>query len=155
MPMEDAPAGWRLGGFGTPSRPWLALAASRRFLRPRSVRILIGDLMWECDPSPAVAALSAGAAALHVVQLLASGERAAEPGRYSLEDAESGETVEMVLDDAAAARYATAFAAHQQGWSEACAAAGAVFVSMDDADVLSPDGRMAPLEESGLIEPGR
>lgn len=145
-----SPEGWRLADFGVPCHPWEALASSAP-LRLRSLRVLVSDLMWECEPTPVLRRLADGASALFVVQLLAVSEEAPpERGQYRLEDVETGNTADVFVDAEAIEAYKANLAAHRERWSRACLACGAVFAALADADV-AVGGRLSALERAGLL----
>ena len=151
-PRGASPEEWRVSGFGEASSPYGALVGSAPSFRRNGIRVFISDLLWPGEPAKALARLVDGASALFVVQLLAaSEEEPPEHGRYRLDDVETGETLDVFLDDSALETYRATLAAHRERWSRACAAAGAVFVSMTDAEVVS-DTRLEALERAGLLE---
>jgi len=99
--------------------------------RPRGVRVLIADLLTDDEPAAVLALLSRAAASVVIVQLLAAADARPEPlGPVRLVDCENGRTREIALDAATAARYQAALARHQERWSRAAGAAGAVFVRL-------------------------
>ena len=122
--------------------------------RPHSVRIFVSDLLFPDDPAPLLAPLADGAAALHVVQLLAADEESPTPtGAQELVDAETGERLETTLDEAAIAAYRAALAAHRDRWHQACRRLGATLSVLTDAEVLDPPHRLLPLERNAVLEP--
>lgn len=122
--------------------------------RHRSVRIFVSDLLFPDDPAPLLAPLADGAAALHVVQLLAADEESPPlSGAHELVDAETGERLEADLDAASLAAYRAALAAHRDRWHQACRRLGATLSTLPDADVLAPPRRLLPLERNAVLEP--
>ncbi len=125
--------------------------------RPRGIRLLVSDLLWDDRPRAVLARLARGSAAVAVVQLLAADD--VEPGAGGggfrrLEDAETGETRDLLLDAAALERYQRAFAAHRESWHRACREAGAVIVTLI-AERLVDGWRPEALEElvrQGILE---
>ncbi len=136
--------------------------------RPRGIRLLLSDLLWDDEPRAILARLARGSAAVWVVQLLAAddvdpaaagspgggqvGQRAGGFGR--LEDAETGETRDLLLDAAALERYRQAFTAHRESWHRACREVGAVMVTLV-AERLVDGWRPEALEElvrHGMVE---
>ncbi len=123
--------------------------------RPRGIRLLVSDLLWDDQPRSVLAPLARGAAAVWIVQLLAADD--VEPsgeGFRRLEDAETGETRDLLLDAASLERYRRAFAAHRDGWHRACREAGAVMVTLV-AERLVDGWRPEALEElvrQGMLE---
>ena len=147
-----SPADWHVAGFGEASSPYDGLVGSAPAFRRNGIRVFISDLLWPGEPDKALARLADGASALFVVQLLAlSEETPPEHGRYRLDDVETGETLDVYLDDSALATYRATLAAHRERWSRACAGAGAVFATLTD-DAVAPDSRLEALERVGLLE---
>ncbi len=134
--------------------------------RPRGIRLLLSDLLWDDEPRAVLARMARGSAAVWVVQLLASadvdpasaGWPAPEGGQIGnfcrLEDSETGHTRALLLDAAAIERYRRALTAHRAGWHRACREAGAMMVTMV-AERLVDGWKPEALEElvrSGMLE---
>ena len=132
--------------------------------RSRGIRLLLSDLLWDDEPRSILARLARGSAALWVVQLLATEDLepsvSGSPGRGGvglygrLEDSETGETRDLLLDAAAVGRYRRALAAHREGWHRACREVGAVMVPLV-AERLVDGWRPSALEElvrHGMLE---
>lgn len=102
--------------------------------RPRGIRLLLSDLLWDEDPRAILPRLARGSAAVWVVQLLAADDvdpaAGTSGGFRRLQDAETGETRDLLLDAEALERYRQAFAAHRESWHRACREAGAVMVTL-------------------------
>ena len=118
--------------------------------RPRGIRLMVSDLLWAAEPRAVLARLARGAAAVWVVQLLAAEDVDPDRGRTGgfrrLEDSETGEIRDVLLDAAALARYRRAFAAHRESWHRACREVGAVMVTLV-AEQLVDGWRPEALEE--------
>ena len=126
--------------------------------RPRGIRLLLSDLLWDDEPRAVLARLARGSSALWVVQLLAAEDvdpAAASRGGFGrLEDAETGEFRDLLLDAAAIGRYRRAFAAHRESWHRACREAGATIVTLV-AERLVDGWQPEALEElvrRGMVE---
>ncbi len=99
--------------------------------RPRGLRILVSDLLWSEPPRGVLSRLAQGAASVAVIQILSADDAAPRPAGFGrLQDAETGETRDLLVDGAAVARYAAALAEHQEAWREACREIGAVMVTL-------------------------
>lgn len=123
--------------------------------RPRGLRILISDLLWEEPPRAVLSRLARGAAALVVIQLLSRED--VEPRRAGYErliDAETGETRDLLVDEALVSRYQAALEEHQRSWREACRATGAVLVTLVAEEILRgwPAEALRELVESEVLE---
>ncbi len=76
-----------------------ALLRARPFMRPGALRFVISDFLSPHDAPELVRPLSARSGGLSLLQVLSSADAAPEVGRaLRLMDAESGESIELVLD---------------------------------------------------------
>ncbi len=90
-------------------------------LKRRGIRFLVSDLLWPGEPAAVLQRLGDGAADMHIIHLLAADDVApADHGFLRITDAETGEELDLFLDDAARQRYAAGLEAHVQAWTEAC-----------------------------------
>ena len=149
---RDDPAAWPPFALDDATAPDAALLHRAPAWRPHGVRVLVSDLLWSADPAPLLSRLAGGAAALTVIQLLADDEVSPTPrGACRLEDVESGDHADLLVDTTACAAYAAALARHRESWSTACRACGAAFVPVT-AEQLVANGRLPALESCGLLE---
>lgn len=111
--------------------------AGQTFLRkppewkPRSIRILLSDLLWNCNPQQIMANCADGATAVGVVQILARSD--AEPeaaGQVRLVDCETGETREVQVDKEMIQRYHKALSEHQNNWNLAARRVGSIMTGV-------------------------
>jgi len=135
-------------------RGGLADAFARRppRLMARGVRILISDLLDPEEPRAVLTRLGRGAASVVVIHLLAAEELSPKPvGFARLEDVETGERRDLLLDAAAVDRYRHALAEHREGWRRGCREVGAVLATVEAEAVWSAwsrgDRRPGLLEE--------
>jgi len=99
--------------------------------RPRSIRLLISDLLWLGEPMEMLAALCHQASAVYVVQVLTRTEiEPAEVGNLRLVDFETDQSVDVFVDEVALGRYKDALSHHQQNWSRAAIQVGAVLTTL-------------------------
>lgn len=127
-------------------------AASR--WRPRSVRVLVSDLLWDADPMKVVQQLADRASAVVVAQVLSASDVEPPTGGYlRLIDSETDEIREVRVDAATVVRYRDNLAKLRAHWDAACRAAGAVFVTLM-ADDLLRDWRMDALVAAGVLQVG-
>lgn len=99
--------------------------------RPRSIRVLISDLLWIGDPVAMMSMLARKATATIVVQVLARADT--DPprrGNVRLTDSETGLHQEIFIDAAAQKKYRDALARHQQNWHRACKQVGAMMTTL-------------------------
>ena len=163
---DDRPRDWRLpqpkgrSGLGAP----LDRLAGR--FRRRGLRVVLSDFLFDDDPGARVARWGRGSAALVLIQVLAAEERHPEPGGFvRLEDSETGERLDLLLDGATVAGYRRALDRHQSAWRAACQAQGALWIGIEAEGMLSAwkggdDGSsraavepVSTLLRHGLLEP--
>lgn len=145
------PSVWAAPEFNFAGHPPESLTRTPPRFRRQGLRILLSDLLWLGEPAQLLQPLARDAAHLVVIQVLAAQD--VEPsvrGRLRLIDAESGEPREILVDDAALARYHTALARHQQLWQQACRQAGATFVELIAEQVVAA-WNLAPLVAAGVL----
>lgn len=151
---------------GDPARPatWDDLAFTERCtlaealridppaFRRRGLRFLLSDLLWPGEPATVLQRLADGAAALHLVHLLAAADlEPAERGFIRVADTESGEELDLFLDDDARSRYRAALDRHLQAWSEACRKYH-VTLHRVVADEFTRTWTLDPLLHAGILE---
>jgi hypothetical protein len=144
-------AGWVWPGFGDAGRD--RVGALR--LRPRGVRVVVSDLLFESDPDVVASRWADGGAGLWVVQVLAAQD--ADPraalgfeGDLKLIDAETGHLREVRLDPAALRLYRDALTTHRARWSSALSGIGGHLVTVI-AEEMMDDWSLRPLFEAGLL----
>lgn len=148
-----APELWSDIRFEQAVDPGRALATSPLNLRPRSLRIIISDFLFESPPEIVLSRLCDGAAYVAVIQLLAESEAVPPtPGSYRLLDTESGDMQDVLIDAAGCKSYAEALANLRQLWSVACRRVGAHWVELTDTEFLT-EGRIPLLERAGVLKP--
>ena len=119
---------------------------------PRSIRVLVSDLLFPDDPESFLAPVSREASALHVVRLLPLVERRLEAGgSFLCIDSETGEERELRFDAATLAAHADALARHTESWTRAVRRHGGTFTDTT-AGLDGPDDIVRALVESGVLE---
>ena len=99
--------------------------------RPRSMRILISDLLWPSHPQAVLMRLSHLGSISVIAAVLANRDvDGPEDGDLQLVDSETGEVQPVLIDRSARRRYRQALGRHQQSWQDACRSLGAVLVSI-------------------------
>lgn len=140
---------WNLEHRGNPSN---LLARGTPTWRPRGVRVLVSDLLWEGEPMLAVKGFCDGASSAAVIQLLAAADvDPPEDGALRLVDMETDQVREIDMDAEVAQRYRDALARHQQNWHEACRRSGAIFTTVV-AETLLRDWRLDDLVASEFLK---
>ncbi len=162
-------AAWQMGqdvrpignGSGSPLS-WEEIAFEHRGLpagvgkagsswKPRGVRVLLSDLLWEGDPLLTLRPLAERASVMLVLQLLAQVD-ARPPEGHSLRliDAETDQVREIHIDAGVARGYRDRLARHQDNWLSACRQVGAHFATLIAEDVLR-DWNMDELVAAGVL----
>lgn len=147
----ERPSAWGDVAFTSAATPAEALAAAPPRLGWRSVRVLLSDLLWLGDPEAVLEPMAQGAAAVHVVQVLA--EEDVEPavrGNARLVDCEDGQWCDVFAGAEAAARYRENLARHQESWSEAARRVGATLATVV-AERFVKAWDLALLVEAGVV----
>jgi uncharacterized protein DUF58 len=113
-----------------------ALLQAMPLLRPLSLRFLISDLLWAADPLPLLEALSHGAAAVAIVEVLAAADARPEgAGDLRLIDVESGDAQDILFDERQARSYRSALLRHRELWDHAARESGATILRCVAEDV--------------------
>ncbi len=119
--------------------------------RPRGVRVLLSDLLWEGEPLSALRPFIEGASAAAVIQLLADADaHPPEDGALRLIDIETEQIREIHVDAALARRYRERLTRHQQNWHQACQASGTVFTTLI-AETLLREWKLDELVAAGFL----
>ena len=118
---------------------------------PRSVRIVISDLMTDLDPERELARLSHLAASVIVIRILSRSEISPETGGSGeLVDSETGERRELALNDETVSAYLKALEAHTVRWRAAARRFNAAFI---DLAAESPRADVVrELAAAGIVE---
>lgn len=145
---------WETIGFAYRGVPAGAVSGVAARWRPRGVRFLLSDLLWDADPAPVVRQLADRAASAVVLQVLSSDDADPQPGGHlRLIDSETDEVREVRVDAAMVARYRANLRRLQSDWHDACRANGAVFATVVAEDVLK-DWRLDALVAAGVLQVG-
>jgi uncharacterized protein (DUF58 family) len=127
--------------FRTLSPPW----------RPHGVRALVSDLLWLGDPLELLGAMSGGAAAVYVIEVLAAADLVPDQiGNLRLADSESDLVEEAFLDATSRARYCDNLERHREAWRRAARQTGALFASLVAEQVVAR-WDLSPLVEVGML----
>lgn len=119
--------------------------------RPHGIRALVSDLLWLGDPLELLTAFNDGAAAVYILQVLATADIAPErQGNLRLVDSESELVEEVFLDASALARYRNNIERHRDAWRRAARQVGAVLVPLVAEDVCN-GWDFSPLVEAGIL----
>jgi uncharacterized protein (DUF58 family) len=132
----DRPANWQGLKFQSRESP----AESFRILppawRPRTMRILVSDLLWLGDPLEVLSPLADRSSAVVVIQLLAADD--VDPiglGNQRVQDCETGAVREMFIDASGQQRFRQNLTRHQNVWQAAARKVGASLVPLIAEDL--------------------
>jgi uncharacterized protein (DUF58 family) len=148
---DASPSSW--GEFALEHRgnPFKLLARGTPAWRPRGVRVLVSDLLWDGEPVLALKGFTEGASSAAVIQLLASADaNPPEDGALRLVDMETDQVREIDLDMELVRRYREGLTRHQQNWHEACRRSGAIFTTIV-AETLLSDWRLDDLAAAEFL----
>lgn len=133
----DRPSGWPPMNFDYTGNVEESFARNKPAWRRQGIRVLISDLLWLGNPLVSLQSLSRDAAAVFVIQVLASVDAAPQNrGNQRLIDSETGQVRELFIDAAALERYHNALDRHQQNWRAGCRQVGATMVSVVAEDLV-------------------
>lgn len=119
--------------------------------RRLGVRVFVSDLLWPGEPIQLLRRFREGAAALHVIQLLARDDATPpEHGNLRVVDSETGAESELYIDSAVARQYADNLAQLQQSWADACRQCGAQMTTLVAEDL---EKSLKELEAIQLLMP--
>lgn len=145
-------AAWELPEFVGSRSPGESLLAEPPALRRNGMRVLVSDLLWPGEPLSFLRRFADGAR-LGVVLWVLSAEELAPPllGNARLVDVESGEELEVRVDERARQIYQSALAEHQAMWREAARTCG---VQLIELTATQESGRVAleALVRLGILE---
>jgi uncharacterized protein (DUF58 family) len=145
-------AEWENIAFDSALPPIAALAGAATQVKPRGIRVLLSDLLWDAEPGRVVRRLTERAAAVIVIQVLA--EVDANPpysGHIQLIDSETEEVREVRVDAERINRYRDNLTRLQGHWSDACRSLGAVFTTVIAEDLIR-DWRLDSLVAAGVLQ---
>ena len=146
------PSAWEGIDFAHRGGPTAALTQAAPGWRPRGLRVLLSDLLWEGDPLATLRPLTERAGVTVVVQVLAEADvNPPEGGNLRLVDSETEQVREISVDAVAGRQYRAALARHQENWHQACRQVGAVFVTLVAETVLR-DWRLDDLVAAEVLK---
>lgn len=126
------------------------LAAEPGPMRPRTIRLIVSDLLVATDPAALLARYARDAAALATIRILSRDERdIPSKGAAELIDAETRERRAVTFSPEFRADYRARLAAHTGRWRDACRRHAATFVDLTAEDDTT--ARIAALVAAGLL----
>lgn len=132
----------------------VTVPACRGLLRAGTLRVVVSDFLSPHDPGALVRGLAQGAGGLALLQVLDPEDAHPEVGTARrLVDAETGEVLELVLEQRIVEGYLERLARLTGGLDEECRRLGARFLTLEAGADLEPLLR-GPLSRAGLVVPG-
>jgi len=131
-------SGWVLDGFDSTRDSGEVFVTDAPRLQPRGIRVLISDLFFAADPELVTAVLARGASSAAIVQVL--DQEDTSPPRHGTDrliDSETGEPLEIFIDDVARRRYIERLEEHIRQWRCACERRNVTLVTVDAEEVLA------------------
>lgn len=119
-------------------------------------RVIVSDFLVDCDPAMLVQRISAGASGIWLVQLFAEEDLRPEPGgQFILQDLETEQAVEVVLDEPMIQGYLARLSRLREGLDAACVAAQAKLAAASAAVGLGQlcEGALVPAGLLRFAEP--
>lgn len=158
--LEDAPRPATLAEFGREESAFESTSGIAESLRAASglcrrgaMTVVISDFLSPHEPRELVTSLAARSGALALVQVLSEEECAPRVGSAQrMIDCESGESLDVVLDESTVRRYLERLARLSDGLAAEARRAGALFVSLRASDSLEQLSRER-LAPAGLLVP--
>ena len=148
---EMDPLQWRAFAFDGRGDPLQAMSSAPPRLRPFGIRVLVSDLLFPAEPDRLLTPVCQHAAQAVLLQLVARDDVEPPPtGRYRLDDVETGERRDLIVDEDTRRRFSGRVSAHRELWREATRRSGAHLAHVTAEELVST-GRIAPLERIGLL----
>jgi uncharacterized protein (DUF58 family) len=148
---SDVPQSWEGIAFEHRGSP-VGVGQWGSFGKPRGVRVLLSDLLWEGDPLTTLRPLAERGSVTLVLQVLAELDAHPREGEsLRLVDSETDLIREIHIDAIAARRYREGLLRHQENWHAACRQVGAIFATVIAEDVLR-DWNMDELMAAGMLK---
>jgi uncharacterized protein (DUF58 family) len=130
------PSNWGNVEFDSSNNPQQALENFYQRFQFHGIRILISDLIWSDKPENFLSRFAQDSSMLIVIQMLAERDLKPEEGNVRMQDSETGEIKEFLLDAQSIAKYRETLVRHQENWSRACREYGAVLCSFTAEKLL-------------------
>ena len=150
-PGGGPPSLWQGLSFEHRGSPAEAFNRGGTLWKPRGLRILLSDLLWEGEPLTLLRHLAEKASAVVVVQVLAATDDNPPAGNLRLTDSETGQVRELHIDEATLRRYRDNLRRHQDNWHRACKQCGAIF-TVAIAEKMLRDWRLDDLVAAEVLK---
>ena len=136
-PAPFAPLDWRNTDFNAAISPGSTIAAVPATFHKRGLRIVVSDLLWPEEPARFLRPLTDGALRTFAIQLLHEDDLSPSQDFFTtLQDAESAEERNLLLDDATVAAYKQRLATHLSLWERACNDFAVTLIRLNPAELL-------------------
>ena len=145
------PASWDMMNFSQAWNPGIALENFGGNFQPRSIRVLISDLIWMYDPEVFLSRLARESTLTAIIRVLGGADLNPPSGSVKLVDSETGETGEYFIDREAAESYTRELERHMQNWHQTCREFHAPLIELEASEKMDISMLM-PLAEAELIQ---
>ncbi|MFT4540173.1 MAG: hypothetical protein ACI835_002622 [Planctomycetota bacterium] len=130
-----------------------SLQEASALLRPGTLRLVLSDFLFPADPAALTRSLAMRASGMCMIQVLGQMDRQPEAGEaLQLTDAETGEVLDLVLDDHAVRSYLERLKRLTDGLSTECRRLSGMFIGLSSTPELAQHCRTT-LCRAGVIAP--
>jgi len=151
-PSPEMPLEWTSTEFGALASPGDTIMSFTGNMLPRGIRIVLSDFLWPASPAPFLQRLCEGARRVYLVRLDFSEEySAADYGNLTMEDAETGEERELLLDGQSITRFRERLERHHGIWQKAADEAGAAIFDIGPEEIRV-NWAIPSLSQKGIVK---
>ena len=136
-PVPYTPLDWIHTDFNAALSPGSTIAAVPAAFHKRGLRIVVSDFLWPEEPARFLRPLTDGALRTFALQILHEDDLSPSQDLFTtLQDAESAEERNLLLDDATIAAYKQRLATHLSLWERACNDFAVTLIRLNPAELL-------------------
>ena len=136
-PAPYTPPDWIHTDFNAALSPGSTIAAVPAAFHKRGLRIVVSDFLWPEEPARFLRPLTDGALRTFALQLLHEDDLSPSQDLFTtLQDAESAEERNLLLDDATIAAYKQRLTTHLSLWERACNDFAVTLIRLNPAELL-------------------
>ena len=136
-PVPYTPLDWIHTDFNAALSPGSTIAAVPSAFHKRGLRIVVSDFLWPEEPARFLRPLTDGALRTFALQILHEDDLSPSQDLFTtLQDAESAEERNLLLDDATIAAYKQRLATHLSLWERACNDFAVTLIRLNPAELL-------------------
>ena len=137
MRQTYGPLDWINTDFNAALSPGSTIAAVPATFHKRGLRIVVSDFLWPEEPARFLRPLTDGALRTFALQILHEDDLSPSQDLFTtLQDAESAEERNLLLDDATIAAYKQRLTTHLSLWERACNDFAVTLIRLNPAELL-------------------